>query len=210
MKKYTDSITVKLASLLNRVTKSKLRPNHLTIICLILHFPLAYLIIKTHLIYAGIGLVLVASIDALDGALARVQNKATDFGGWLDASSDRIKEIIIFCSLIYYLNEIDSSSLELSLAGAVLGLSIVVSYIKAKAETIMSAYSKVSYAKLNKVFASGLASYQFRVIILSLALVLNQITVGLLIIAILALITIIQRSCQFYKSLKSVKISNKK
>ena len=116
IRKYTQSIVNEVARFFNYFSRGKLRPNTLTIIATLLHLIVVWLILSQHLIWAGIVLLLVASLDAVDGALARLQKRVTDFGGWLDACSDRLKEIIVFVGLAYYLVDQQQSAWIIILA----------------------------------------------------------------------------------------------
>ena len=60
----------------------------------------------------------------------------------------------------------------------------------------------MNFASLNRLFDKGLG-YGLRVLILSLALIINQIPVGLIILMIGSLYTVIVRSLKFKKILKS-------
>lgn len=44
----------------------------------------------------GVGLALTFAMDSLDGAVARLRNECTHFGGYLDAIVDRYQEVFVF------------------------------------------------------------------------------------------------------------------
>lgn len=71
-----------------------------------------------------------ALVDFVDGPVARLQNKVTPFGNLLEAVVDRIVEAVLLVSL----------ALKFPLAaGAALGASMVVSYIKARTALVVVA-----------------------------------------------------------------------
>ncbi len=76
-----------------------------------------------------------AFMDGLDGELARQTNRKSLFGAILDSVSDRITEIIWLGSfLIYYsINDVDNK-ICIYLAFAAITGSLMVSYVKARAE----------------------------------------------------------------------------
>ena len=78
-------------------------------------------------ITAGVGVLL----DALDGPLARRLGTASDRGAFLDTMSDRIGEIAIWVGLSVYLRE---EPRLLVLCVVALALSLMVPYVRAKAE----------------------------------------------------------------------------
>lgn len=202
MRKYTQPVINEVARFFNYFSRGKLSPNGLTLITLLLHLVVIWLIISQHLVWAGVSLILFSSLDAIDGALARIQKRVTDFGGWLDACSDRLKEILVFVGLTYYLIELGEPTWILLLAISCLASALLISYIKAKAEAIIAAQTKISFTKLNRIFGGGWG-YDLRVLILGLTLIINQIPIGLIVLILGSIYTIISRSFKFKKALKS-------
>ena len=193
------------ADLLNKASRGKLKPNTVTLIGLLLHLPVGWLIIDGNLLYAGLALIIVASLDALDGALARLQKSTSDFGAWCDACSDRLKETIILSALAYYLAE-NQSPLLVGLCVAALGVSVLISYIKAKGEGILAArFKSIKSAELNSLLRGGFLSYEWRVFIIAAILISQQFTIGLAVVIIGGFMTLLQRTHRFKKSLKNSK-----
>lgn len=191
------------ATWLNKVSRGKLKPNTVTLLGLLLHLPVGWLIVTGNLFYGGLVLILVAPLDVLDGALARLQNRTSDFGGWLDACSDRLKETIVFGGLAYYLAE-NQDPLLVGLCAGALGVSILISYVKAKGEALLARrLKKIKSAQLNDLLSGGLLSYEGRVLIVALILISQQFAIGLSIIIALGLITILQRGLKFKEYLES-------
>src|SRR4051812_31044291 len=89
-----------LAKLLNNVTGGRLRPNMVTFLSLAGHFLVGYFIVKGHPLRAAMALVVFGLMDALDGALARLQDRSSAAGMLFDATADRLKEIILYTSII--------------------------------------------------------------------------------------------------------------
>lgn len=74
--------------------------------------------------------------DLFDGAMARVRGYGTAFGVVLDASCDRIADAALFGSLAYFAFAYDGSR-SLGIAALLaLGSGQVVSYIKARADSV--------------------------------------------------------------------------
>src|SRR5579872_6920828 len=77
-------------------------PNTLTLIGLLLS-AVAAAVIAQGLLFVGGLLVLFAGIfDMFDGAMARVNNRATTFGAFFDSTLDRYAESIILLGLLVY------------------------------------------------------------------------------------------------------------
>src|SRR5476651_1257012 len=93
-----------VAIFLDHATKGKLTPNMVTIAGLIAHIPIAWLIATgAHNLLAALLLVIFGLFDALDGELARTQKRASTSGMVLDASTDRMKETLLYIGVAYVL-----------------------------------------------------------------------------------------------------------
>jgi len=166
------------------LAKTSITPNTLTWSGFLLSIGVAALIVTEHLFAAGF-LVLVAGLfDLLDGALARHTNQATRFGAVLDSIVDRLAEAVILLGiLVLYARE--QSIIGILLVGIALPSSLLVSYIRARAEAA-GLKCKV-----------GLFTRGERVIVLALGLLLSQIDYALVIalgiIALFSLFTVGQR-----------------
>lgn len=193
-----------VAYFLNRVTKGKLKPTHVTIISLLGHIPVAWALVTCRPILAAVLLGFFSILDALDGALARVQKTASISGMYYDAVSDRIKEVIVFSALaVYVTNHIDTNIVWQVVA--VLGTSLLVSYAKAKGEMALEgARTDIDVQKLNRTFGGGLASYEVRVTFLVVGLLFDLLIYVLPLLIVLNIITVITRFLQVNKALKRV------
>ena len=191
----------KPAGYLNDLTNGRLHPNHLTIIGLLLHLPCALLLANGYLIVGACLLLIVSLLDALDGTLARLQNKTSDFGAWLDAGSDRLSETLIGFGLTYYLVQIEAGAAAVSLCLVFFCGSQVISYVKAKAEALLANRSQPGLSDLNTRFQAGFLGYEIRVLGLVLVILTQFWFLGFLLLCFATLITIGQRGYLCYKVL---------
>jgi CDP-diacylglycerol--glycerol-3-phosphate 3-phosphatidyltransferase len=167
--------------------KSGITPNALTFINLALNIITAYVIATGHFLLGGV-LVLVAGLfDLLDGALARFTKQTTRFGAILDSTADRISEAAILCGLLIWYIPQEEASLEIVLIFIVLIGSFLVSYIRARAEG------------LGWQCQVGLFTRAERVIVLAIALLVNQIFIALCVLAVFVYITVVQRLVYLWK-----------
>lgn len=197
-----------LAGVLNKLSGGKLSPNAVTILALIMHLPIAWLIATDHYWWAA-GLLLVFGLfDALDGALARLQKRAGNAGMLLDATTDRIKETILYCGAAYSLIGSDHPKLAVW-AVAACGASLCVSYVKAKGETAVSD-SNLSPNEINKLFQDGLLRFEIRMTILIAGLVFGQLGPAVIIIAVFSTFTVFGRLTKITKYLLSDAANNPK
>src|SRR5690349_9873098 len=78
-----------------------LTPNILTLIGLGLVGAIAVVIATGHEALGGILLIFGAGFDATDGSLARLTNRVTKFGGFLDSTLDRYADGILMLALVW-------------------------------------------------------------------------------------------------------------
>ncbi len=83
--------------------------------------------------YAGIFFILACAMDMLDGALARLGNLHTQFGGILDSTLDRISDMAIFGGMALAYARIGNITF-VTLSLVALSNAVMISYIKARAE----------------------------------------------------------------------------
>jgi phosphatidylglycerophosphate synthase len=190
-----------VARLLNVLTGGQLHPNMVTVFGLLMHVPIAFLIATGNWTPAGILLIIFGLFDALDGELARLQKRVTDKGGFLDASTDRMKEVMLYTGAAYWL-ALSPHPKQAAWAVAACGASICVSYVKAKGEAVIAAGGqKLPYPVLNKLFADGLLPFEVRMGVLVLGLLTGYLIWAVAIIAVLSAYTALQRLLRISKAI---------
>lgn len=166
-----------------------LSPNIVTLIGFVLTLGVAVIISQGYLRLAGILLIVAAGIDAVDGTLARMYGNATPFGAFLDSTMDRYSESALLLGVaVYFMNAGATTGVILTVA-ALVG-SFMVSYTRARAEGL--GFSP----------KGGLLTRFERAVVLIAALILNQLTIGLWIMAILANLTAFQRIWLVWQALR--------
>jgi CDP-diacylglycerol--glycerol-3-phosphate 3-phosphatidyltransferase len=112
-----------------------LSPDHLTAIGLLLAFPAAWAI-ATGYLGLGLGLLIASALpDLLDGALAKASGRASMRGAFFDSVADRVTDTVVLGGIAWYLLDRYHGHIAL-LPMAVLGASLLVSYERAKAESL--------------------------------------------------------------------------
>lgn len=200
-----------VARILNNLSKGKIKPNHITILSLLGHIPVAIALIVGEPIVAALLLAFFSSLDSLDGALARVQKSPSLSGMYYDAVSDRLKEIIVFSGLAAYLNEFYTYNYGW-LVVAALGTSLLVSYTKAKGEMAISdnTNKEIDAQKVNVIFSGGLSSYEVRVILILIGLFFAVLPQVLVVLLVANAYTIIIRVINVSKALNEPKLVEKR
>lgn len=162
--------------IVNILIKTPLTPNMLTCLSFLLAAGAAALIAYGYLLVAGFLVLFGSFLDMLDGALARRMDRATRFGAVLDSTLDRMSEGIILLAILY-VYAADGSVGGVLLVGVVMLSSMLVSYIRARAEAA------------GIICTVGLFTRPERVIVLALGLFINQLFIALTIIAAFSLFT---------------------
>ncbi len=194
IKQFFRKIVSKFARFLNNKFGEKVTPNLITYIGLVMHIPIAYFIASGSLIVASIFLIVFGLFDTLDGELARLQKKDSVPGMFLDASTDRFKEVILYAGIIYYAGANHYSAIYLVFVLVALGSSLSVSYVKAKGEAAISTLQKkFSHQELNRFFSSGMLSYEVRMTLLVIGLLFNIIMPVVILIAVFSSYTVLTR-----------------
>lgn len=181
---FTDKMRVWFRWYLNPIAgffnKLGIRPNTVTLIGLTGTIGVAVLIALGHMTWAGILLLVMGPVDAMDGALARLRNEVSDWGAFVDSVTDRYSELFIFLGFtIFYLFQDNPTGVLLAYLAA--AGSVLTSYTKARADA-------------SKLDANvGLLTRVERYVVLIPLLVFNQPLIALIIVAILANFTALQR-----------------
>ena len=146
-------------------THTPITPNMLTIFGFLLNVVVAALLATGNLIAGGVMIIVAGLFDMLDGALAKVTNRTSDFGAFLDSVVDRYSEAtVLFGLLLYYYRQPDQRGLiEIVLIYVILVGSMMISYARARA------------GALNIKNEVGLMARPERIILLAAGLLLNGI-----------------------------------
>ena len=181
---FTDQMRVRFKGILDPIgiffNWLGLMPNTMTILGVIGNAIGAYFLARGEMFIGGVIILLMGPVDALDGTMARLRGMAGQFGAFVDSVSDRYSELIIFAGLIFFYTQQDDALMTLVAYAAAAG-SVLVSYIRSRGQSL-GWDTKV-----------GILTRLERYLVLAPALILNQASIGLWIIAILANFTAIQR-----------------
>jgi len=139
--------------------KTSLRPNQITLVSLLTSALTAAAIATGHFALASTLLIAAATLDIIDGHLARAKRLATSSGAFLDSTIDRICDGLIFggCAAYY------GGTPMMYVCLVVMIMSFTVSYARARGET------------LGIVGAEGLMQRAERITILGIALAFSPI-----------------------------------
>lgn len=167
-----------------------LTPNHITLLGLLGNIGAAILIGMGVLRWAGLLAGLMAPLDAVDGAMARLRGTSSKFGAFFDSTIDRYDELILLAGLAFHFYNIGSLAGVMLTFAAAIG-SVMVSYTRARAEA------------LGFQASVGILTRVGRAIVLVIGLLFAQALPSVGIIAILANITAIQRIFAVWRQSKA-------
>lgn len=180
---YSTEVRRLFKPLTAAIGRTSISPNMLTVLGLLLTLAVAGLVWTGHFVTAAIVFAIGGVCDLLDGAVARLAEKVTPMGAFLDSTSDRIGEGIVLTSiaLVY------ARDGNLWMVGAtfvtMIG-SFLVSYTRARAEAL-GLDCKV-----------GLMTRPERLVLLGVGLLLQKfgaLAVVMYILAVLTAVTVVQR-----------------
>lgn len=170
--------------------KVGLTPNQLTLLGLFLQAIVAVAIAVGRLQLAGVLLVLFSIFDAFDGTVARLTGRVSKFGSFFDSTLDRYAEaFVLFGILIYEMSQPEAQTEVLLVYASIVG-SLLVSYTRAKAESLGIACTEGILTRAERValLVIGLVLSPYSVWILP-----NSLTLVLWVLAILSNFTAVQR-----------------
>jgi len=163
-------------------------PNGWSCIGLIFAFASAFVYgwnIEFSLIIGGIILLVAGFFDIVDGQVAKISQKVTRTGGFLDSVFDKIAEVAIFLGILV------GGFAEPYLVFLAITLSLLVSYTRSKAESLG--------VKLQGI---GIGERAERLLVIAVIGIIGFMEYAVIIVIIIAAITLIQRIIVTVKELK--------
>ena len=155
--------------------------NALTVTGIVISAIGAVVIGQGKLFLGFIFLILTGLPDALDGAVAKAAGTSSVRGAFFDSFSDRVTDIFLFCGIAWYLASNEPGRIMM-LPVAVMGAAMLISYQRAKAES------------LGFDAKGGIMERAERFIVLALGLLISDFLIPILwVMLILTLFTVVQR-----------------
>src|SRR6202451_3595249 len=182
-----------LAGMAAGLAATVIPPNLITWLSLVLNL-WAGMLFAAGRFAAGGGLMICAALcDMLDGPVARRQGRVSVFGGFLHSILDRYSDLILFLGLLVYYAQVNRFRYAV-LAGAAMAGSVMVSYAKARAESLVPT-SEIGFWERPE-----------RLVLMILGALANRIDVALWLLAIGPNITVIHRILHTWKQTRGTGI----
>ncbi len=158
----------------------RINPNVLTMIGLAINFYAAYLFADDRFRAAGAVVIFAGLFDMLDGQVARLTNRVSDFGAFLDSVIDRYSDVVLFIGLLIYYARVRRFFYVVLVVIAMAG-SVMVSYTRARAESLIP-QCKVGFLERPE-----------RIVLFIIGALFNRMAAVLWIIAVLSNVTVLHR-----------------
>jgi CDP-diacylglycerol---glycerol-3-phosphate 3-phosphatidyltransferase len=127
-----------ISAMVRGVARSRINPNVLTFIGLLINIGCGVLYGYGMFFRAGLLMILANIFDMLDGQVARLRGRVTRFGAFFDSVIDRYSDIIVYVGImVFYARDTAAhSTLLVALTGLALVGSVMISYSRARAESL--------------------------------------------------------------------------
>jgi CDP-diacylglycerol--glycerol-3-phosphate 3-phosphatidyltransferase len=125
-------------SLVEGLARLRVHPNILTLIGLLINIFAMVLFAKGIFRWAGLVIVFAGIFDIVDGEVARRTKRVTKFGAFFDSVIDRYSDMLLLLGLVIWYAKIDRI-FYVGLTGLVLIGSVLTSYTRARAESLIPA-----------------------------------------------------------------------
>ena len=160
--------------------RAHVRPNHLTVVGLGVSILAACALAGGRLRVCAVLLALAGLFDFFDGSLARLANRVSAFGAFLDSVVDRYSDLVVLLgAVLYYERQADATGVLLTLITLV--GTVMVSYTKARAQSV------------GLPCEIGLMERPERLIVLIAGAAFNLLTPAMVVLAVLTNLTAVQR-----------------
>jgi CDP-diacylglycerol--glycerol-3-phosphate 3-phosphatidyltransferase len=170
-----------------RLRRTGISADHLTAVGMVMAAGAAVAIASGHLSLGLLLLILTGLPDALDGAVAKAAGTAGPRGAFFDSVADRVSDTLLLGGVAWYLASTQPGLLPL-LPMAVLGASLIISYERAKAES------------LGFNAKGGVMERAERIVVLGLGLLFEVLLVPVLwVMLVLTVVTAVQRFVKVWR-----------
>nr|AIE95953.1 CDP-alcohol phosphatidyltransferase (pgsA, PGS1) [uncultured marine thaumarchaeote AD1000_71_B04] len=183
-----DSLQPHLEKMGKGFASTGISPNGWSCIGLVFAFASAFIYgwnVEFSLIIGGIVLLVAGFFDIVDGQVARVSQKVTKSGGFLDSVFDKIAEVAIFLGILV------GGFAEPYLVFLAITFSLLVSYTRSRAESLG--------VKLQGI---GIGERAERLLVIAIIGIIGFMEYAIIIVIIIAGITFIQRIVVTTKALR--------
>jgi CDP-diacylglycerol--glycerol-3-phosphate 3-phosphatidyltransferase len=158
-----------------------IHPNLLTLIGVLVNVAAAWALAQDRFLAAGFVMIVANIFDFIDGKVAHITGKQSQFGAFWDSTLDRFSDLALFTGLIWLYADLGRKDYVL-IATLTLIFSIMTSYARARAESLV-AKCKVGFMERPErivlfmigAFTDRMAAVLWVILVLSIVTVANRI-----------------------------------
>src|SRR5919106_530546 len=158
-----------------------IHPNTLTLIGVLINVAAAWALGNERFVLAGVIMIVANIFDFIDGKVAHITGKQSQFGAFWDSTLDRFSDLALFTGLIWLYAELGRADYVL-IATLTLIFSIMTSYARARAESLIEK-CKVGFMERPErivlfmigAFTDRMAAVLWVILVLSIVTVANRI-----------------------------------
>ena len=189
-----DAAQFVLDRLVRALSIARIHPNYLTALGLAINIVSAILFGKGLFFAAGLVVLGAGVFDMVDGRVARISNSVTSFGAFFDSVVDRYSDMAIYIGLLVYYARVNRF-LYLVLVALVMAGSVMISYARARAESLIPS-CKVGFLERPE-----------RVVLIIIGALMDRMGPVLWVIAVLSNVTVIHRCFYTWRETQKAQVS---
>jgi len=125
-----------LRLIINASVALGIHPNVLTLIGVIINIAAAWALAVDRFVLAGVIMICANIFDFIDGKVAHITGKQSEFGAFWDSTLDRFSDLALFTGLIWLYSSLGREGYVLVATSALI-FSIMTSYARARAECLI-------------------------------------------------------------------------
>lgn len=170
-----------LRAIINTSVALGIHPNVLTLIGVLINVAAAWALAVDRFVLAGVVMIVANIFDFIDGKVAHITGKQSQFGAFWDSTLDRFSDLALFTGLVWLYADLGRKDYVL-IATLALIFSIMTSYARARAESLI-AKCKVGFMERPErivlfmigAFTDRMAAVLWVILALSIVTVANRI-----------------------------------
>ena len=189
-RKIGEALRWVLYKIVHGLAATGVQPNFLTFLGFLINIVAATLFARGNFPAAGGVMILAGLFDMVDGRVARAQGRVTKFGAYFDSVIDRYSDVCLYFGLLIYYANVSRFRYAI-LVGVAMAGSVMVSYARARAESLIPECK------------AGFWERPERVVLLILGALSNKMAPALWLLAIGPNITVIHRIVHTWRETKA-------
>jgi len=194
---FTRGIGVVCGAIIDRIVRwlalSKIHPNVLTFLGLVINIWAAWLFSRGSFPWAGLVVIGAGLFDMVDGRVARATKQVTLFGGFFDSVVDRYSDLALYMGLLVYYASINRF-FYIVLTAIVMTGSVMISYTRARAENAIPK-CKVGFLERPE-----------RVVLIIIGALFGRMAQVLWVLAVLSNLTVVHRMIYTWQECRKLEL----